>query len=289
MQTQFFSRRTQQLQSWTESALLNFLYFSCFGKFFLSLIRTRLFSDFMGWMFQARWSRILLPFLIKKYHIDTTSYAIPREWFASVQDFFIRHSKTEYRTFPPENTLLCSPADGCLEVTQNISQAWPCMVKWTSTDLKKLFGPDVTDFSGGDLLFFRLRFSDYHRFHFFDDGEILSSQARDGLLYSVDNTVLKTGLWLENKSHLMRLRTENFGEILWLEVGATNVGSITNHLWVGERFHRGQEKWYFWLGGSAVLILFQKNTISLADDITTMSKQWIETEVMTGENIWTAL
>lgn len=96
--------------------------------------------------------------------------------------------------------------------------------------MKKLFGPDVTDFSGGDLLFFRLRFSDYHRFHFFDDGEILSSQARDGLLYSVDNAVLKTGLWLENKSHLMRLKTENFGEILWLEVGATNVGSITNHL-----------------------------------------------------------
>lgn len=88
----------------------------------------------------------------------------------------------------------------------------------------------MADFSGGDLLFFRLRFSDYHRFHFFDNGEVLSSQTRDGLLYSVDNTVLKTGLWLENKSHLMRLKTENFGDVLWLEVGATNVGSITNHL-----------------------------------------------------------
>jgi phosphatidylserine decarboxylase len=87
----------------------------------------------------------------------------------------------------------------------------------------------------------------------------------------------------------MRLRTENFGEILWLEVGATNVGSITNHLWVGEQFSRGQEKWYFWLGGSAVLVLFQQNKISLTGDITTMSKQWIETEIMTGESIGKSL
>lgn len=289
MHQQFFSRTTKQLQSWTESILLNFLYFSSLGKFFLSLIRTRLFSACMGTIFQAHWSRILLPFLIKKYHIDTSTYITPSEWFMSVQDFFIRKSKTGSRTFSPENNILCSPVDGCLEVTQNISQAWPCMVKWTLTDLKKLFGPDMADFSGGDLLFFRLRFSDYHRFHFFDNGEVLSSQARDGLLYSVDNTVLKTGLWLENKSHLMRLRTENFGEILWLEVGATNVGSITNHLWVGEQFSRGQEKWYFWLGGSAVLVLFQQNKISLADDITTMSKQWIETEVVTGESIGKSL
>lgn len=289
MQQQFYSRTTKQLQDWTESTLLNFLYFTPLGKLCLSLIRTRLFSACMGWTFQAHWSRKLLPFLIKKYHIDTSAYTTPPDWFASVQDFFIRKSKTEYRTFTSEKNILCSPVDGCLEVTHTISQKWPCTIKWTSTNVEKLFGPDSADFFGGDLLFFRLRFSDYHRFHFFDDGEVLSSHARDGLLYSVDNTVLKTGLWLENKSHLMRLWTENFGDVLWLEVGATNVGSITNHLWVGERFTRWQEKWYFWLGGSAVLILFQKNKITLADDIATMSTQGIETEVVTGENIGKSL
>ncbi|MCB9806967.1 phosphatidylserine decarboxylase [Candidatus Peribacteria bacterium] len=79
------------------------------------------------------------------------------------------------------------------------------------------------------MCFARLRFSDYHRFHFVDDGEILSSVERDGPLYSVDQSVLGTGLWVHNKSHCMRLRTKHFGDILWLEVGATNVGCITNH------------------------------------------------------------
>lgn len=92
------------------------------------------------------------------------------------------------------------------------------------------------------MCFCRLRFSDYHRFHFFDDGEVLDSVDRDGPLYSVDQSVLDTGLWVRNKSHLMRLRTKNFGQILWLEVGATNVGSITNHKKSGENFSRGEEK-----------------------------------------------
>lgn len=92
------------------------------------------------------------------------------------------------------------------------------------------------------MCFCRLRFSDYHRFHFFDDGEILYSGGRDGPLYSVDQSVLDTGLWIQNKSHLMRLKTKHFGDVLWLEVGATNVGSITNHKKSGESFSRGEEK-----------------------------------------------
>lgn len=92
------------------------------------------------------------------------------------------------------------------------------------------------------MCFCRLRFSDYHRFHFFDDGTVLDSQLRDGPLYSVDNSVLDTGLWTQNKSHCMRLRTKNFGDVLWLEVGATNVGSIINHKQVGDNFIRSEEK-----------------------------------------------
>lgn len=92
------------------------------------------------------------------------------------------------------------------------------------------------------MCFCRLRFSDYHRFHFIDDGEIMSSTDRDGPLYSVDQSVLDTGLWIHNKSHLMRLQTKHFGDVLWLEVGATNVGSIVNYKLPGDIFIRGEEK-----------------------------------------------
>lgn len=92
------------------------------------------------------------------------------------------------------------------------------------------------------MCFCRLRFSDYHRFHFIDDGRIMSSTDRDGPLYSVDQSVLDTGLWIHNKSHLMRLQTKHFGYLLWLEVGATNVGSIVNYKLPGDIFIRGEEK-----------------------------------------------
>ena len=289
MHTYIFSRSNKSLIPSGENKFLMFLYFSRIGKIILRFIRNSYFSQCMGIFFQARWSRFLIPFLIKKFTIDTSTYELPVGGFESIQSFFIRKSMKHYRIFPPEQKILRSPVDWCLEITHNISNQSPCVVKWSPVNLHRLFGPGIADFSSGDLYFFRLRFSDYHRFHFFDDGEILSSQSREGLLYSVDNAVLKTGFWVENKSHLMRLKTENFGEILWLEVGATNVGSITNHLWVWERFSRWQEKWFFGLGGSAVLILFQKNVIRGDEDLLRMSQDSIETEIITGESIGTSL
>lgn len=83
----------------------------------------------------------------------------------------------------------------------------------------------------------------------------------------------------------MQIRTANFGEILWLEVGATNVGSITNHKKVGEKFSRWEEKWYFELGGSAVLLVFQKDMIQWSSSLIEKTLQKEEYEVVTGQEI----
>jgi phosphatidylserine decarboxylase len=67
-------------------------------------------------------------------------------------------------------------------------------------------------------------------------------------------------------------------------VGATNVGSITNHKKVGEKFSRWEEKWYFELGGSAVLLVFQKRYDSMVfETLIEKTLQKEEYEVMTGE------
>jgi phosphatidylserine decarboxylase len=238
----------------------------------------------MGWIFRTPFSRYLIQPLSSFYSIKLDTYKTPEGWFRSLNQFFIREKKPELVSFPEKH--LGSPVDGCIELFRDITVTDDFVVKWYHTNLLKLFWPDIEDFIGGDVCFCRLRFSDYHRFHFLDDGQILSSTSRDGPLYSVDNRVLDTGLWIHNKSHLMRLRTANFGEILWLEVGATNVGSITNHKKVGEKFSRWEEKWYFELGGSAVLLVFQKNTIQWSRDLIEKTLQKEEFEVMTGEVIW---
>jgi phosphatidylserine decarboxylase len=239
----------------------------------------------MGWIFQTPFSRLLIRPLSRVYSISLDTYQIPVNGFGSLNAFFIREKKPELLLFSARH--LGSPVDGCVELFRDITVTDDFVVKWYHAHLLQLFWPDISDFIWGDVCFCRLRFSDYHRFHFFDDGEILSSIPRDGPLYSVDNRVLDTGLWIHNKSHLMRLHTAHFGEILCLEVGATNVWSITNHRKTGDTFSRWEEKWYFELGGSAVLLVFQKDMVQWSSQLIARTLQREEFEVAVGENIGT--
>jgi len=83
----------------------------------------------------------------------------------------------------------------------------------------------------------------------------------------------------------MHLHTVHFWEVLWLEVGATNVGSIHNHKEIDATFVRSEEKWFFQLGGSAVLLVFQKGKIQWSPNILQKSKNGEEYEVVTGQEI----
>ena len=261
------------------------MYHHRLGYPLLLLFRTRRFSQMMGSMFVSRYSRFLIPLLAQAYNIRLETYVVPKDGFQSVNAFFIRASHPEFRQFAHENEVLGSPVDGCLEVFPDIMSTQDFCVKGYSANLEKLFWPSVVDFFGGDLLFCRLRFSDYHRFHFFDDGQVLSSVSRAWPLYSVDASVLDTGFWTENKSHCMTLQAQQFGRVLCLEVGATNVWSILNHKNAWATFIRGEEKGYFQLGGSAVLLVFEKGKIQWSEKLLQANKRGEEYEVMTGQEI----
>lgn len=266
----------------TKKWMLWYIYHAPFGKPLLLLFRTRIFSACMGWLFRTSLSRYLIRPLRHFYSIQLDTYQIPEKGFRTLNDFFIRPTQRGFRVFPSWSSLW-SPVDGCLEIFQNINLSDNFCIKGYNSNLQKLFWPQVSDFIGGDVCFFRLRFSDYHRFHFFDDGEIISFQSREWPLYSVDNSVLDTWFWVNNKSHCMKVRTKNFWEVLILEIGATNVGCIKNHKNTGDAFVRSEEKWYFELGGSAVLTVFKKNTIRWRTDILDASSKKEETCVLTGD------
>lgn len=259
------------------------VYHNPFFKPLLLLFRTRIFSRSMGWAFRTSLSKYLIKPLTSIYHISLDTYKIPEGGFANVNEFFIRWTKDEFRRFPLLPDQLGSPADSCIEVFQNINTLQDFCIKWYHANLEQLFGTGVADFMWGDVCFCRLRFSDYHRFHFFDDGEVVSSVDREWPLYSVDNDVLDTGFWVNNKSHCMKVRTKNFWDILILEVGATNVWCITNHKRVGGTFHRWEEKWYFELGWSAVLLVFKKWAVNWKHEILEKSSSKEEYEVLTGD------
>jgi phosphatidylserine decarboxylase len=78
-------------------------------------------------------------------------------------------------------------------------------------------------------------------------------------------------LW-ENKRMLTVLETPRLGTVLMLEIGATNVGSITQTYTSGMVAARGAEKGFFAFGGSATITLFEPGRVRLAGDLVEQSQ-----------------
>ena len=89
-------------------------------------------------------------------------------------------------------------------------------------------------------------------------------------------------MFAQNDRVVNFLDLENFGAMIQIEVGALLVGRIKNHNIAD--FKKGEEKGFFELGGSTIILLTRKN-IKIDDDILEQSAQGIETKVNYGERI----
>lgn len=78
------------------------------------------------------------------------------------------------------------------------------------------------------------------------------------------------------------MKTDNFGKIIYIEVGALLVGKIKNNN--KKQYMKGEEKGYFELGGSTIVIL-TSDKIQIDSDIIEYSNRGFETKVKYGERI----
>lgn len=79
--------------------------------------------------------------------------------------------------------------------------------------------------------------------------------------------------------------SENFDDVILIEVGATCVGSIVQSYEPNKKVARGDEKSYFKFGGSTTILFFKPNTVNIDDDILIQSSFGFETKVNMGEKI----
>ena len=137
----------------------------------------------------------------------------------------------------------------------------------------------------------RLAPIDYHRFHFPCDGIISESKLINGDYYSVSTHAIKKNFRIlcENKREFSILKTKNFGEIAMFEVGATMVGGIKQSYQPNTSIKKGEEKGYFYFGGSTCVLVFEKGKIRIDRDLVENTKKGIETKVYMGEKIGEAL
>lgn len=286
-----YNRRTQATE--TEQVpgkdFLNFMYSRPWGRKTAHWLWSRIFfSRLYGWPLHQRFSRKQISRFISKHQIDMSDVVVPDAGFRSFNDFFIRRLKPGARPIASDPKALIAPADSRLKVFA-LNRQTIVNIKGQTLTLARLLGSDVVsnDFSNGLCLQFRLAPRDYHRFGHIADGIQGRIHTVGGRLYSVSPLALRhmPAIWGSNYRHWCFVQTYSLGTLLQIEVGATVVGSIIQHLPNGGPCRRGQEKGYFQLGGSTVLIILPPGRVDIDDDIMKYSDRNIETLVRYGESI----
>ena len=277
---QVYNRRTKkyEVEKVAGEGYIKWSYESPIGKNFTELfIKRKLFSKLYGAYCDTKLSIKKIPKFI--------------EDFKSFNDFFVRTLKDDARPISKDKDLLVSPGDGRLFAYENISINKLIQVKGIHYSLSELIGDDeiAKEYEGGICLVLRLCPTDYHRFHFVDDGVPLENHFINGNYYSVNPVALERipKLYCQNKREWSLFKSDNFGDIIHIEVGATCVGTIIQTYKPNEKVFKGQEKGYFKFGGSTTILLLKKGIVKIDEDILTQTKLGFETMVLMGESIGT--
>ncbi|MFN0065120.1 MAG: archaetidylserine decarboxylase [Chlamydiales bacterium] len=252
------------------------LRFLCRYPLFMHLIaKTSLVSALWGGWQKLPWTRSKIAPFIAEYDIDPSEFAT--QHFSSFNDFFCRKLKKEARPLDKE---IVAPADGRYLVFPQIAKQF--VVKGEEFSLENLVRDSerAAAYSDGSMVIARLCPSDYHRFHFPIDCTMGKPRKINGHLFSVNP--LFPPRFAENKRVVTPLETE-MGEILFIEVGATNVGTIHQTATAGRSYAKGSEKGYFSFGGSALILLFLPGKVEFAQDLVAASQQNLETLCRMGQ------
>lgn len=253
------------------------------------LIKKKLFSKVYGRYCDTNLSKKKISNFINDFDIDMSICENNINDFRNFNDFFVRKLNDNARPIDTDKDKLISPGDGRLFAYTNISVNDLVQVKDITYSLSELIQDDniVKEYEGGICLILRLCPTDYHRFHFVDWGTCEKTNFIPGNYYSVNPTALEkvAKLYCQNKREWCIFHSENFGDIIHVEVGATCVGSIVQNYEKNKPVSKGEEKGYFKFGGSTTILFFKPNTIIIDEDILTQSSLGFETKVNMGETI----
>ena len=269
---------------------LKFLYYNPLGELPLNMIvKKKFLTEYYGKKMDSRESCKKIPSFIEETGINIEEAKKSVEEFSSFNEFFYRELKDGVRPIDENEDVLISPADGKIMVFEDIKVKDKLFVKGDKFTLEEFFKnkEKAQKYEGGVFLIVRLAPIDYHRFHFPSDGKIGSSKLINGSYYSVSTLAIKKNfrIFCENKREYSILETEKFGDIAMFEVGATMVGGIKQTYVPDSTVKKGEEKGYFFFGGSTCILVFEKGKIQIDKDLLENTKNGIETKVYMGEKI----
>ena len=262
---------------------LKFLYGNVLGRIILkTFIAGKWYSQFNAKRNSTKKSAEKIAPFVEEYDVVLSDFE-DRE-FSSFSDFFTRKLKDGKRDFSLDKNDFIAVADSKV-LCYEISDEGKIPIKNSIYTATEIVGEELTDdFYGGYCIVLRLTVDDYHRYCFFDNGKIIRRKYIDGKLHTVSPISAKRyKVFSENCREVSYIETENFGVCYQVEIGALLVGKIVNH--PIESFRKGEEKGYFEMGGSTIVLMFKKDVIKIDVDILENSEKGIETKVLIGERI----
>jgi phosphatidylserine decarboxylase len=251
-------------------------------RFFLKIFASKFFNYLASLYFKTFLSKFHIKNTVKEYNIDLDLYE--KQKFSSYNDFFTR--KYKHFSFDRDEKAFISPCEGQVSIFP-IYNDIVYTIKNIQYHLSDLLKNDklASEYLDGQLLIFRLKANDYHRYIFIDDGLLTQKQVKiKGKFHTVNPIAFKYfNVLQENTREYNILYTHNFGQVVQIEVGAMMVGKINNHKI--DKFIKGQEKGFFSFGGSTVVLLVKSNIVDFDQDILNNTRNRFETKINIGEKI----
>lgn len=281
----YYDRNNQKHDCTTkQDKLLNHLYGSVAGRQLIKVISKPIVSKAVGLFLDSPLSIPMIDPFIRKNRIDMKEY-IPT-YYHSYNEFFTRKIHSKHRPVDSDPKHFISPCDGKISVYP-IKKDSVFTIKGADYTVRSLVKSKALadKYLDGYCMIIRLTVDNYHRYSYIDNGKKSRNYFIPGVLHTVNPVALDhVDYFKQNSREFTLLKTRHFGTVTEVEVGAMMVGKINNHMQEGY-FKRGQEKGMFEFGGSTIVLLVQKNKITVDEDILRHSEEGCETMVKLGEKI----
>lgn len=217
------------------------------------------------YMNTRRSARRIQPF-VRATGIDMSEYEVAE--YRCFNDFFTRKIKSTARPVDMTQEALISPCDGYLSAYR-ISADSEFSIKNSYYNVDDLVGGTeiAREYMNGVCFVLRLGVENYHRYCYIDDGFKSRNWHIKGRYHPVQPIVVrKRPVFVQNTREYCVLETENFGDVIQIEVGACLVGKIENYRQAGV-IKRGEEKGLFRFGGSTIVLLFKDGVLDVPQEM----------------------
>ncbi|MGF6375267.1 phosphatidylserine decarboxylase [Clostridiales Family XIII bacterium PM5-7] len=267
-----------------QDSFLEKLYTTKLGRGCLKILIRPSISKMGGWVLERGVSKLAIKSFINNNHIQMDEYEDQK--YRSYNAFFTRKIKAGKRPLDTNSNHFIAPCDSKLSVFPITSDA-RFTVKNTQYSMESLTRSKkiAEEYRNGYLLLFRLTVDDYHRYCYVDNGKKSRNFHIKGVFHTVNPLANdQYPIYKENTREFSFLKSEHFGTVMMMEVGALMVGRIVNYH-EEKTVTRGEEKGRFEFGGSTIILCVKEGAINIDEDILTNSKEGIETKVKYGEKI----